>query len=241
MSQIKGKQVQPASTTNSGVLTSAAQTVFGQKTFDSLAAETVVVASLKNNVATVGSYVSSQPPEGVITAAVGSTCRDATSGVFYIKQTGAGNTGWVSMPSRVYSTATQGYTTTANTLIPGLSIAQPANTVAAYRAVVFWTTSTTTRAMQFAIAGPGTLGAADMRVGSGANGNAYHFGYVITAFNTRFGPTTTSAINNRSAAIDFVITTAGAGGNVQILASISAVTGTVSSLAGSYLEQRILS
>lgn len=42
----------------------------------------------------VGEYNNAGSPEGVVSANVGSTCRDRTNGVLYIKRTGTGNTGW---------------------------------------------------------------------------------------------------------------------------------------------------
>lgn len=43
---------------------------------------------------TVGEYVGAGSPEGVVTATVGSMYRDRSAGTIYMKQTGAGNTGW---------------------------------------------------------------------------------------------------------------------------------------------------
>lgn len=42
-----------------------------------------------------GTYSGSGSPEGVITAAVGSTYWDITNQVFYVKNTGSGDTGWI--------------------------------------------------------------------------------------------------------------------------------------------------
>lgn len=95
MSQIKGKQVQAASTTVSGVLTAAAQTIFGNKLLDTLAAATTRILGLKNNLGTQEFYLNNATPEGVITAAIGSVCTDVANGNTYIKASGAGNTGWI--------------------------------------------------------------------------------------------------------------------------------------------------
>lgn len=95
MSLIDGKQVRSANTTRSGVLTAAAQSVFGQKTFDSTAAQTVAVLSFTNLVGTSGYYVVSGNPEGAITAPVGSMAESVSDGTVYSKASGAGNTGWI--------------------------------------------------------------------------------------------------------------------------------------------------
>lgn len=66
--------------------------------FDSL--ETQVTSSTPHSIKTNGSqttreYISNGTPEGSITAVVGSTCIDATTGIIYRKNTGSGNTGWI--------------------------------------------------------------------------------------------------------------------------------------------------
>lgn len=66
--------------------------------FDSL--ETQVSSSTPHSIKTNGSqttreYISNGIPEGSITAVVGSTCVDATTGNSYRKATGSGNTGWI--------------------------------------------------------------------------------------------------------------------------------------------------
>jgi Gill-associated viral 3C-like peptidase len=94
---IKGKQVTPASVTSSGILTTAAQTVFGQKTFDSTAAQTTAVISHTNLVGTSRFYVVNASPEGAVTASIGSMAEDITSGNVWTKASGVGNTGWVQL------------------------------------------------------------------------------------------------------------------------------------------------
>ena len=66
--------------------------------FDSL--ETQVSSSTPHSIKTNGSqttreYISNGTPEGSITAVVGSTCIDTTTGVTYRKNAGSGNTGWI--------------------------------------------------------------------------------------------------------------------------------------------------
>lgn len=51
----------------------------------------LVVAGGTSN---AGSYAGSGSPEGVVTAAVGSSYWDVTGQVYYIKNSGTGNTGW---------------------------------------------------------------------------------------------------------------------------------------------------
>lgn len=241
MPVIKGKQIQPASTTASGVLTAAAQTVFGQKTFNSLATETTVIQTLQNNVGSASQYVSIAKPNGSITAAVGSTCFDSNTGVMWFKQSGAGNTGWVALPGRVYKTASQGFTTTVNTPVTDLLVTQQPNSIVAYSATLFWQSSAIIRSLQIAVTSTaGTFGGGQYSVFSGGNGTANESGYQITALNTRVGPTATSTTTPRVAHIDFLITTAGGGSTVSLSASISAAAGTVTINPGSFLEYRIL-
>jgi hypothetical protein len=241
MSQIKAKQVQPASTTSGGVLTSAAQAVFGQKTFDSLAASTVAVNTFQNLVGSTAQYVSNGKPNGVITANIGSVCIDSTNGVQWFKQSGAGNTGWVSAPGCVYVAANQAITAATNTQITGLTVSQPANTIAVYSGVLYWSTSAVNRCMQMAITSTGgTLNGAEYIVTSGANGTAASASYAITAFSTRLGPTTTSTTGVRLAYFNASVITAGAAATVGLAGSISAATGTITVRAGSYLEYKFL-
>lgn len=49
-----------------------------------------------NNIVNLG-YTGAGSPNGVVTAPVGSMYRDTTNGVLYLKATGAGNTGWLSI------------------------------------------------------------------------------------------------------------------------------------------------
>lgn len=73
-------------------------------------------------------YVGTGSPEAAVTAAVGSVYRrtDGASGtVFYTKETGAGNTGWIAMVS------TASLTTAATALLTGLhaAVAADANVI----------------------------------------------------------------------------------------------------------------
>lgn len=96
MSIIDGKQVRPASTTRAGVLTTAAQTVFGQKTFDSTTSQATAVISCTNLAGTSGYYVVSGSPEGSVSASIGAIAESVTDGTVYSKVSGSGtNTGWV--------------------------------------------------------------------------------------------------------------------------------------------------
>lgn len=86
--------------------------------FDSL--ETQVSSSTPHSIKTNGSqttreYISNGTPEGSITAVVGSTCIDATTGIIYRKNSGSGNTGWVNNDGPGSFT----WATTSNTTLTG--------------------------------------------------------------------------------------------------------------------------
>lgn len=65
---------------------------------DSRSREAVLLQLLCNLAAAAsgssGGLAGSGSPEGVVTAPVGTTYYDTTSGSFYVKRTGTGNTGW---------------------------------------------------------------------------------------------------------------------------------------------------
>lgn len=62
---------------------------------DSQAANTVAILTLTNTAGSIDIFRVDATPEGAVTAGIGSVAIDSTNGNIYLKETGAGNTGWV--------------------------------------------------------------------------------------------------------------------------------------------------